>query len=68
MDNKPTYPNWELNSAKGIRCFDKIKRKIVYAYWIDESGGAHNKKNTMCIGNMFADLAVQPLIKLKVKK
>lgn len=39
-----------------IKCWDKLKSKIVFAYHINESGAAHNKKNTLCIGCIGADL------------
>lgn len=41
---------------KGIRCFDMIKKKYVYAYHISDDGAAHNKSNTLCIGCIGYDL------------
>jgi hypothetical protein len=41
---------------KAIKCKDKTTGKTVMAYHIDESGAAHNKENTLCIGCIGVDL------------
>lgn len=41
---------------KAIKCKDKTTGKTVMAYHIEESGSAHNKENTLCIGCIGVDL------------
>jgi len=42
--------------ANKIICFDKIRKRFVYAYHVSEDGAAHNKSNTTCIGCIGVDL------------
>ena len=42
--------------ANKIICFDKIRKRFVYAYHIGDDGAAHNKANTTCIGCIGVDL------------
>ena len=49
---------------KPVKCFDKTKNKVVYAYHIESCGAAHNKSFTLCIGCIGCDLII---IKYKTK-
>lgn len=54
--SKLKKPMAENRVLPAVKCRDKTTGKIVNAYHIDESGAAHNKSNTLCIGCIGADL------------